>query len=110
MRRGDAAPNRRVSDETLLRCTLAATRQCPACVVHIASEGTEHGLEWAREFGAVLHLNESLRVTFQRMVTAECLVMASRSTLSWTAGVLSQGKLFHPYPKIFGGNNRINKC
>lgn len=104
VRRGDVtAGGRWTSPHIIARCI---RRTMPTCgALHIVSEGSAAGLEWSAEFNATLHLNEVIDVTFHRMVTADCLIMA-KSTLSWSAAFLSDRRLFAPHFT----NHRIAAC
>jgi hypothetical protein len=63
--------------------------------IHIFSQGDEELFRSLYpESDVVLHIDEALEQTFPRMVFADVLVL-SPSSLSWVAGLLSQGTVYY---------------
>ena len=63
-------------------------------IFHIYSQGEEKNFLHFKNDDILLHLNESIESTFYSMVTAQILVM-SKSSLSYTAGMLSDGIVYY---------------
>ena len=63
-------------------------------VFHVYSQGDEKNFLHFKNEDVVLHLNESIELTFYSMVTAQILVM-SKSSLSYTAAMLSDGIVYY---------------
>ena len=119
--------------------TMAATsHQPPASVaLHVFSEGGSETLAYLQEFSPQLHLSlqpsseelwkvasgstissqtEKLQLTFHHMVAANGLIVA-RSTMSWSAALMSKGRIFSMYspdtsrPDWFAKTHgRIEEC
>jgi hypothetical protein len=63
-------------------------------IFHIYSQGDKKNFLHFKNDDILLHLNESIESTFYSMVTAQILVM-SKSSLSYTAGMLSDGIIYY---------------
>jgi len=63
-------------------------------IFHIYSQGEEKDFLHFKNDDVVFHLNEPIEETFYSMVTAQILVM-SKSSLSYTAGMLSDGIVYY---------------
>jgi hypothetical protein len=63
-------------------------------IFHIYSQGEEKNFLHFKNEDVVLHLNETIESTFYSMVTAQILVM-SKSSLSYTAAMLSDGIVYY---------------
>jgi hypothetical protein len=63
-------------------------------IFHIYSQGEEKDFLRFKNDDVLLHLNEPIESTFYSMVTAQILVM-SKSSLSYTAGMLSDGIVYY---------------
>jgi len=101
VRRGDVKDGARWTDyETIVSCL----KKISCGEIHIVTEG-HSDLEWAKKINATLHIDEAIDVSFHRMVSADCFLLA-KSSLSWAAAFLSEGRLFSPYFK----NSRVEVC
>jgi hypothetical protein len=63
-------------------------------IFHIYSQGDENNFLHFTNKDVVLHLNETIESTFYSMVTSQILVM-SKSSLSYTAAMLSDGIVYY---------------
>jgi hypothetical protein len=63
-------------------------------IFHIYSQGKENDFLHFKNDDILLHLNEPIELTFYSMVTAQILVM-SKSSLGYTAGMLSDGIIYY---------------
>jgi hypothetical protein len=105
IRRGDILicnRGRAFKDEYFLDIIENIRKMYPMAVFHIFSEGDEEEFIKFRSKDIKLHINEDLAMTFHAMVAADILV-ASQSTLSYTASILSKGIIYSPkwrYPKL----------
>lgn len=101
VRRGDVKHGSRWTNyDTIVSCI----KKIDCGEIHIVTEG-HNDLEWAKELNATLHIDEAIDITFHRMVSADCFVLA-KSAFSWSAAFLSKGRLFSPHFK----NHRVNLC